>query len=120
MTFSGILAWLATNEGTTIALLTFAGVAIIALIFTMPWKGAAVTPEQCRQARRLMGWSEERLGRAVGLSESVINAFEHEGYLPSPAETWLAEIRAELEGAGVEFVDSGASPGARFRRGQSD
>jgi hypothetical protein len=71
MTFSGILAWLTTNEGTTIALLTFAGVAIIALIFTMPWKGAAVTPEQCRQARRLMGWSRERLGAMSGAPEQA-------------------------------------------------
>jgi ribosome-binding protein aMBF1 (putative translation factor) len=61
-----------------------------------------------------MGWSQKRLGRAVGLSESVINAFEHDGYLPSPAETWLAEIRTEFEQAGIEFVDD--VPGVPFVR----
>ena len=35
-----------------------------------------LTPDACREARRLLGWSARRLGSEAGVSTSAIEAFE--------------------------------------------
>jgi hypothetical protein len=78
----------------------------------------SMTPEQCREGRRLLGWSQVRLARAVGTHTNEIS-FERIGRL-SQARSGvdrLAAIPAALEAAGVIFVDeNGDGPGVRLRK----
>ena len=61
-----------------------------------------VTPEQCREARLLIGWSKTALAQAAVLSFSTIHRFEVKGIVPSAA--LQADIQRALEAAGVEFM----------------
>jgi hypothetical protein len=90
----------------------------------MAAKGRAVTPDQCREARRLLGWSVDRLGAISGTSAFLVLAFEESGHLPGSRDpiqpgTGLAAVRSALEAAGVEFTN-GDSPGVRLRRAEPD
>jgi len=71
----------------------------------------AVTPEQCREARRLLGWHCQRLGARAGLSHHAVAGFET-GRNRSRPSTVVA-LRTALEAAGVEFTD-GDAPGVRL------
>lgn len=77
-----------------------------------------MTGEQCRAARRLLKWTQDRLARAAGVSQTYVSWFEINGVLPEPAHNdhgRLGDLRAALERAGVEFTD-GEEPGVRLRR----
>lgn len=72
----------------------------------------AVTPEQVKTARELLGWSQADLAVKVGVSETAITLFEREKrrllVLDSKA------LQNALESAGVEFTNFG-EPSARVR-----
>ena len=70
-----------------------------------------MTPGQCRAARALLGWPQEKLAEVAGLSVSTVYDFERERR-KMPSETVQA-IRLALENAGVLFVEGG---GATLRR----
>jgi transcriptional regulator with XRE-family HTH domain len=74
---------------------------------------AMITISQLRAARGLLGWTQERLGKAAGLSADGVSAIETERVIPRP-ET-MARLVAALESAGVEF-SNGDAPGVRLRR----
>ena len=80
-----------------------------------------MTPEQCVQARRLLGWSRYRLAGMSGVPESFVQIYENTGRA-SPGRTQsaaerVAASRHVLEAAGVEFVEeNGGGSGARLRR----
>jgi transcriptional regulator with XRE-family HTH domain len=78
-----------------------------------------MTPEQCREARRLLGWSQDRLAGMSGVTTRVVAAFEAEGRMAKPIDRSpidrIAAIRSELEQAGVAFVD-GEAPGVRLKK----
>ena len=38
-----------------------------------------LTPDQCREGRRLLGWSTERLGAMAGLTAEKIRLFGTDG-----------------------------------------
>lgn len=61
-----------------------------------------MTPEQCREARLLIGWSKADLARAAVLSFSTIHRFEERGIISSGA--LQSDIQRALEAAGVEFM----------------
>ena len=63
----------------------------------------AITADQCRAARRLLGWSQETHSHAAGISSQGVGAFERGEVVPRP-ETMAAIIGA-LEAAGVELKD---------------
>jgi transcriptional regulator with XRE-family HTH domain len=68
-----------------------------------------MSPAQCRAARGLLNWSEDRLASAAGITVSVIRAFEAEKSVPrSTAQV----LQRALEAEGIEFSDHGA-PGVR-------
>ena len=80
-----------------------------------------MTPEQCRAARELLGWSRDRLGAISGVYGFVVYAFEAKGRVINSADgscpvDRIAAIRAALEEAGIEFIDNGPGPGVRLRR----
>jgi len=74
-----------------------------------------LSPEQLRAARRLLNWSQVRLGARSNLSEGSIRNFEEGRRAPSGDK--LAVIRAALEAAGVEFTNR-EQPGVRLRKGR--
>jgi hypothetical protein len=70
---------------------------------------ATMTPAQCRAARGLLNWSEDRLASAAGIKLSVVRDFEAEKPVPQPT---AQELQRALEAAGIEFSDH-AAPGVR-------
>lgn len=70
--------------------------------------------QQCRAARNLIGWSQQRLAEESGVSLTAIRNFE--GGHTTPIRANMAALRTALEAAGVEFIDrNGGGPGVRFR-----
>ena len=67
---------------------------------------AMITGDQIRQARKLLGWHRGQIAiRARGITGNTVGKAEgaYPGKPPTPEQ--LAEIRAVLEAAGVEFTD---------------
>jgi transcriptional regulator with XRE-family HTH domain len=61
------------------------------------------TANQCRTARALLGWSQERLARESRVATRTIAGFEMgEGM---PLDRTLSDIRRALETGGVEFTN---------------
>ena len=75
-----------------------------------------VSIRQVKAARSLLGWSQEQLAVAAGVSIPTIKRLEaRDGPLGGRNETG-SKIRSALEGAGVEFIDeNGGGPGVRLR-----
>lgn len=69
-----------------------------------------ITKELCRAARGLLGWTQQDLADASGLSKTSINNFE-KGHSNIKLES-LEAIRASFEKAGVEFL---ADKGVQIR-----
>ena len=62
-----------------------------------------LTPQQCRAARGLLGWTQEELAARAGVSRSTVRGFEngrHELHRGS-----AAVIRIALEAAGAVLID---------------
>ena len=72
-----------------------------------------ITPVQCLEARKLLGWSRYRLASRCDRSYEFIRAFECKLKEVSPAG--LAAIQHALEQAGVEFTN-GSEPGVKLRK----
>jgi transcriptional regulator with XRE-family HTH domain len=74
-----------------------------------------ITPSQCRAARGLIGWSQDQLVEASGVTRATIANFELGKR--APYERTLDELRAALESAGVEFIaENGGGAGVRLRK----
>jgi hypothetical protein len=74
-----------------------------------------ITGDQIRQARKLLGWHRGQIAiRARGITGNTVG--KAEGAFPGkpPSSEQLAEIRAVLEAAGVEFTD-GDPAGVRLK-----
>jgi transcriptional regulator with XRE-family HTH domain len=70
---------------------------------------------QLRAARALLGWSQERLAEASGVSIPTIKRLEPgEGLVQTRVDT-LDKLQRSLEAAGVEFTNGG-EPGVKLRR----
>jgi DNA-binding XRE family transcriptional regulator len=74
----------------------------------------SITPEQCKSARELLGWTRSGLARAAHVGRTTVDTFERGA---GPRSGWvLAVLRATLESAGIEFDDKGH--GVRMREGK--
>ncbi|MCC6597704.1 MAG: helix-turn-helix transcriptional regulator [Alphaproteobacteria bacterium] len=62
-----------------------------------------ITIEQCRGARGVLGWTQQDLADASGLSKTAINNFE-KGHSDIKAES-LRAIRMAFESADIEFLE---------------
>jgi transcriptional regulator with XRE-family HTH domain len=69
------------------------------------------TPAQCRAARALLNWSQADLAKESSVATKTIADFEREER--RPYDRTLADIRAALESAGIEFTN-GEAPGVRM------
>ncbi|AZQ69614.1 XRE family transcriptional regulator [Silicimonas algicola] len=74
-----------------------------------------MTPAQIRAARGLLGFSQETLAHAAGVSSMSVKRAEGSGK-PQAAAAVMTAIRAAFEAAGVEFIpQNGGGPGVRLR-----
>ncbi len=83
-------------------------------------KAEAMTPDQMKAARLLLGWSIERLGAFSDTSYQMVRTFEQTGRIMNMQRRLdltdpIAAIRAALEEAGIEFT-GGDEPGVRLRK----
>jgi transcriptional regulator with XRE-family HTH domain len=75
-----------------------------------------ITPSQCRAARALIDWSQQRLSEAANVGNATIRNFE--GGKSSPTRATLDVLRRALEAAGVEFIaENGGGAGVRLKKG---
>ena len=78
-----------------------------------------ITPEQCRAARGLLDWSQQRLAEASQVG--IVTIRQLEAGMIQPRRATLLVVRHALETAGVEFIDeNGGGAGARLRRPSRD
>ena len=70
----------------------------------MVQKSIAITAEQCRAARAMLGWSQRKLAEAAAVAKATIVDFERGSR--RPYERTLRDLRTVLERAGIEFLDA--------------
>jgi len=73
----------------------------------------SLTAAQCRAARALLKWSQDKLAEASKVGASTVGDFERGAR--TPHDHILADMRIALESAGIEFAN-GEHPGVRLRR----
>ncbi len=74
----------------------------------------AMTRDQCRAARALLNWTQDRLAEAASVSKKTLADFEAGNR--DPYGRTLADIQKALEDAGIEFIsENGGGAGLRFR-----
>ncbi|MGA7329979.1 MAG: helix-turn-helix transcriptional regulator [Rhodomicrobium sp.] len=61
-----------------------------------------ISPELCRAARGLLGWSQQELATRAQVARKTIADFELSQVTPHPRT--LRDVIAALEAAGVEFI----------------
>ena len=78
-----------------------------------------VSIAQLKAARMLVGWSQDELASAAGISLPTIKRLEAAKGLIGGRETTAQKIRNALQKAGIEFIDeNGGGPGVRLRTSQ--
>jgi ribosome-binding protein aMBF1 (putative translation factor) len=80
-----------------------------------------LTPEQCRAARAMLGWSREELAKRAQVSTNTVVGFELLG-ADSKVST-LQKLRRAFIAAGIDLIEDGSSspdggPGVRWRKGR--
>jgi len=76
-------------------------------------KHVSLTAAQCRAARALLNWTQASLAEKASVAKQTLTDFERGARQPYPRT--LADIKAALESAGVEFTN-GDAPGVRMRK----
>ncbi|WP_255648210.1 XRE family transcriptional regulator [Pseudorhizobium xiangyangii] len=72
-----------------------------------------ITGSQCRAARALVGYSQDRLATSSGVDKDIIDLFERK--VDEPDQAAVAAIRSALEKAGAAFLPDGADSGIGVR-----
>jgi transcriptional regulator with XRE-family HTH domain len=75
----------------------------------------SLSPAQCRAARALISWSQDKLAIESKVAKATIANFE--ANRRAPYDRTLADLRATLEAAGVEFIpENGGGAGVRLQK----
>ena len=78
-----------------------------------------VSIRQLKAARTLVGWSQDKLASAAGISLPTVKRLEAAEGLLGGRDTTAQKIQTALEKAGVEFIHAnGGGPGVRLRKRQ--
>lgn len=72
---------------------------------------ANLTPEACRAARALLGWTVRELGERTGIAFETISKYENGRPMRDANKAALAVV---FDAAGVDILN-GDAPGARLR-----
>jgi DNA-binding XRE family transcriptional regulator len=74
-----------------------------------------ISPQQCKEARKMLGWSRANCGKAAGIGPSTVYIFERGIVRQS---TWISTaLRDAFQSAGVEFIaDHGGDAGVKLRK----
>jgi predicted transcriptional regulator len=76
-----------------------------------------VSIRQLKAARALLGWLQQDLATAAGVSVPTIKRLEASEGLVGGRNQTRNKIREALEAAGIDFIDeNGGGPGVRLRR----
>ena len=67
-------------------------------------RGMDISPAQCRAARALLNWTQEKLAEKVGVAHKTIHSFESEQRTPHKFSR--AAIKQAFEEAGIEFTSN--------------
>lgn len=73
----------------------------------------SMTSAQCRAARGLLGWSQQKLATSAKVGVVTVRAFERGAVQPRNAT--IAVMQGALEAAGVEFTN-GDEPGIKAKK----
>jgi len=74
-----------------------------------------ISPSQCRAARALLDWSQQKLAQQAGVGTVTIRQLEDGVHEPRRAT--IQVLRQAFEGAGVEFInENGGGAGVRWRK----
>jgi len=68
-----------------------------------------ISRAQVRQARAILGWSVRDLAMRAFVGIAAVNLIEGADVLLSETSRPLAAVRATLEAAGIEFLESSAT-----------
>jgi len=83
----------------------------------VPAEEVMLTASQCRAARGLLDWTQQKLADAARIGVATVRQFEAAG--AEPRQTTLMVLKWAFEAAGVEFIDeNGGGPGVRLRKRQ--
>ena len=78
-----------------------------------------ITPAQCRAARGLLDWTQQKLADQARVGVVTVRQFEAGDVAPRRAT--LQVIRRAFELAGVELIDgNGGGPGVRLKLNESE
>ena len=73
-----------------------------------------ITSAQCRAARGLLDWTQQRLADQAGVGIVTVRQFE--AGLNEPRRATLEVIKRAFEDADIEFIqENGGGPGVRLR-----
>lgn len=73
-----------------------------------------ISPGQCRAARGLLDWSQQKLAEQSGVAIATIRQLE--SGIHEPRRATLYVVLQSFEKAGVELLDgNGGGPGVRLR-----
>jgi transcriptional regulator with XRE-family HTH domain len=73
-----------------------------------------ISAAQCRAARSLLNWSQQKLADEAGVG--VVTIRQLEAGTHQPRQATLQVVRHRLEAAGVRFIDeNGGGAGVRFQ-----
>ena len=74
-----------------------------------------ITPAQCRAARGLLNWSQQKLAEEARVSRATVAHYETES--ANLQANNILSLQHVLEEAGIEFISTnGGGPGVRLRR----
>ena len=79
-----------------------------------------MTLKQCIAARRLLGYTQQRLAQAMSMQQSDISRFENTGHLArahGKNVSRVLQLRKLFEAAGVEFTN-GDQPAVKLRKAE--
>ena len=74
-----------------------------------------ISAAQCRAARALLDWSQDKLAREAKVARQTLSEFENER--TKPFSRTLDDLRTALAAAGIEFIpegEGGGGAGVRF------
>lgn len=78
-----------------------------------------LSPEQCRAARALLGWTQAIFAKKARVAQKTIADFETGE--TEPRQATLKKMQAALEKAGVLFIPAnGGGSGVRFAAPRAD